>query len=95
MQYDFQYRSHNTFLRAGLATVGGYYNNLQEEGMEAGDYTTVNLAAGILLGRWDLQLFIQNLTDSNAATWINAFPEYPSAYRLRPRTTGFSLRYAF
>ena len=95
LQYDFLYRSRNAFLRADLATVGGYYNNLQEEGMEIGDYNTVNLAAGILLGQWDLQLFIQNLTNSSAATWINAFPEYPSAYRLRPRTAGFSLRYDF
>lgn len=95
LQYDFLYRAHDGFARADLATIGGYYNNLQEEGAEIGDYTTLNLYAGLRLNSWNLQVFIQNLTDSSAATWINAFPEYPSAYRLRPRTIGLSLRYSF
>lgn len=29
------------------------------------------------------------------ATWIDQRPEFPLAYRLRPRTAGLSLRYAF
>ena len=95
LQYDFMYRSHDGFFRGDLATVGGYYNNLQQEGLETGDYTTIDLAAGLQLGRWDLHVFIQNLTNSSAATWLNIDVEYPSAYRLRPRTTGVSLRYAF
>lgn len=95
LQYDFIYRSHNAFLRADLAYVGGYYNNLQEEGAKVGEYTTLNLTSGLQLGQWDLQVFIQNLTNASAATWINAFPEYPSAYRLRPRTVGLKLRYDF
>ena len=95
LQYDFMYRSHDGFFRGDVADVGGYYNNLQQEGLETGDYTTINLAAGLQLGRWDLLVFIQNLTNSSAATWLNIDVEYPSAYRLRPRTTGVSLRYAF
>jgi iron complex outermembrane receptor protein len=95
LQYDFLLHSHSSFIRGDLATVGGYYNNLQQDGPEAGDYTTLNLAGGMQLGHWDLQVFMQNVTNSSAATWISPFTEYGSAYRLRPRTTGFSLRYAF
>jgi hypothetical protein len=62
---------------------------------ETGDYTTINLAAGVRLGRWDLQMYIQNLTGCSAATSVGQDVEYPSAYRLRPRTPGVSLRYGF
>jgi outer membrane receptor protein involved in Fe transport len=62
---------------------------------ETGDYTTINLAAGVRPGHWDLQMLIQNLTDCSAATYVSQDVEYPSAYRLRPRTTGVSLRYGF
>jgi outer membrane receptor protein involved in Fe transport len=95
LQYDFSWRTRDTYLRADLATVGGYYNNLQEQGQKLGDYTTINLSGGLRLGDWDIQVFIQNLTDEDAATWIYRFEEYPSAYRLRPRTIGASLRYTF
>jgi outer membrane receptor protein involved in Fe transport len=95
LQYDYLFRDHFGFFRGDLATVGGYYNNLQEEGLETGDYTTVNLATGLQLGRWDLQVFIQNLTNSSAATYLTQDVQYPSVWRLRPRTAGVSLRYAF
>lgn len=95
LQYDFSWRTRETYLRADIARVGGYYNNLQEEGRELGDYTTLNLTGGLRLGKWDVQVFIQNLADADATTWIYRFSEYPSAYRLRPRTIGVSLRYAF
>jgi outer membrane receptor protein involved in Fe transport len=95
LQYDFRYREHDGYLRGDLATVGGFYNNLQEEGEEIGDYTTLNLASGIQLGQFDVQLFINNVTNSHATTWIDQRPEFPSAYRLRPRTAGVSLRYTF
>ena len=95
LQYDLYFRSREAFLRADLAYVGGYYNNLQQSGQEIGNYTTLNLAGGLRLGSFDLQLFVLNATDSDAATWIDQRPEFPSAYRLRPRTVGLKLRYAF
>jgi hypothetical protein len=95
LQYDYRFREHDAFLRGDLATVGGFYNNLREEGQEIGDYTTLNLAAGMQLGKFDVQLFINNVTNSDAATWIDQRPTFPSAYRLRPRTAGLSLRYTF
>jgi outer membrane receptor protein involved in Fe transport len=52
---------------------------------ETGDYTTINLAAGVRLGHWDLQMHIQNLTDCSVASYVSQNVEYPSAYRLRPR----------
>jgi hypothetical protein len=40
-------------------------------------------------------MHIQNLTDRSTDTYVSKNAEYPSAYRLRPRTTGGSLRYGF
>ena len=72
-----------------------FYNNLQQEGPEIGDCTTLNIAAGLRLHQFDLQVFIHNVSNSDAGTWIDQRPEFPSAYRLRPRTAGLSLRYRF
>jgi len=93
LQFDTLLRGLPAYARGDLAYVGGFYNNLQEEGEEIGDYTTLNLSAGLRLGRWDLQLFVHNVTDSDGATWIYRFEEYPSAFLLRPRTAGVKLRY--
>lgn len=95
LQFDTLLAGRAAFARGDLAYVGGFYNNLQEQGEEIGDYTTLNLSAGLRLGRWDLQLFVHNVTDSDGATWIYRFAEYPSAFRLRPRTAGVKLRYHF
>jgi outer membrane receptor protein involved in Fe transport len=95
LQFDTLLSGRAAYARGDLAYIGGYYNNLQELGPEIGDYTTLNLAAGLRLDRWDLQLFVHNVTDSDGATWIYRFAEYPSAFRLRPRTAGVKLRYHF
>lgn len=95
LQFDTVLSGRAAYARGDLAYIGGYYNNLQEQGEEIGDYTTLNLSAGLQLGHWDLQLFVHNVTDSDGATWIYRFEEYPSAFRLRPRTVGVKLRYYF
>lgn len=95
LQFDTLLRGLPAYARGDLAYVGGFYNNLQEEGEEIGDYTTLNLSAGLRLGPLDLQLFVHNVTDSDGATWIYRFEEYPSAFRIRPRTAGVKLRYHF
>ena len=95
LQFDTLLSGRAAYARGDLAYIGGYYNNLQELGPEIGDYTTLNLSAGLRLDRWDLQVFVHNATDSDGATWIYRFEEYPSAFRLRPRTAGVKLRYYF
>lgn len=95
LQYDTVLRGYAAYARGDLAYIGGYYNNLQEQGREIGDYTTLNLSAGVRLDDWDLQFYVRNVTDTDGATWIYRFDEYPSAFRLRPRTAGVRLRYHF
>ncbi len=95
LQYDFRLRGDDSYLRADIAHVGGYYNNLQEQGEELGDYTTVNLSAGLSRDTWRATLFVHNLGDNDAATWLTPFNVYSSAYRLRPRTVGVQLTYGF
>lgn len=95
LQFDTFVGRYEAYARGDMAYVGGYYNNLQEEGREIGDYTTLDLSAGVRLDDWEVQVFMHNAGDADAATWIYRFDEYPSAFRLRPRTAGVKLRYFF
>lgn len=95
LQFDTFVSGYEAYVRGDLAYVGGYYNNLQEEGPEIGDYTTLDLSAGVRLDEWEIQVFVHNAGDSDGSTWIYRFDEYPSAFRLRPRTAGLKLRYYF
>ena len=95
LQFDTVLAGRAAYARGDLDYIGGYYNNLQEQGEEIGDYTTLDLSAGMTFEHWDLQLFVHNVTDSDGATWIYRFDEYPSAFRIRPRTAGVKLRYHF
>jgi hypothetical protein len=95
LQFDTFFNGYEAYVRGDLAYVGGYYNNLQEEGPEIGDYTTLDLSAGVRLDEWEIQVFVHNAGDSDGSTWIYRFDEYPSAFRLRPRTAGLKLRYYF
>ena len=95
LQFDTFVSGYEAYARGDLAHVGGFYNNLQEEGPEIGDYTTLDVSAGVRLDEWELQVFMHNVGDSDAPTWIYRFDEYPSAFRLRPRTAGVKLRYYF
>ncbi|MEJ2516153.1 MAG: TonB-dependent receptor [Gammaproteobacteria bacterium] len=95
LQFDTFVSGYDAWARGDLAYVGGFYNNLQEQGPEIGDYTTLNVSAGMRLQDWELQVFMHNVGDSDGATWIYRFEEYPSAFRLRPRTAGVKVRYYF
>ena len=49
-------------------SVGYLKAELTTDAPEIRDYTTLGLTTGMQLGRWDLQLYIQNLTNSSGAT---------------------------
>lgn len=96
-QFDFTLANHAGYARADYAYVGGFYNNLQETGTEAGDYPELNLSAGMSFDQVAVELFIHNLTNSDALTWVETeFLGFDTrAYRLRPRTIGVNLRFEF
>jgi len=96
LEYGFELAGHSAWLRCDAAYVGDYYNTLAETAPRLGDYATVDLGAGVDLARWSLELYVKNLTDSDALTWANPiFAPYDRQSRLRPRTIGARLGYRF
>jgi iron complex outermembrane receptor protein len=95
--YYFDIGSRAAFFNGDVMYVGPYYNNVMEEGLESGDYWTGRLAAGLNFDKFDLELFVRNIGNSSALTWVET-PDNSSdtrAHRLRPRTIGLSARWRY
>jgi outer membrane receptor protein involved in Fe transport len=96
LAYQFPISQHSGFLRGDYNYVGSYYNNPQEAGRRAGGYGNLGVRAGIQTGRVEIDLFVNNLTNSNELTWIDSLLAFEGrAYRLRPRHGGLSVRVTF
>lgn len=96
LQYTFEIAGRNAWLRGDFAYVGDYYSTLAEAPPQLGDYTKVDFSAGVEFKRCSLELFVKNLTNSDALTWANPiFAPYDRETRLRPRTIGARLSYRF
>jgi outer membrane receptor protein involved in Fe transport len=95
LQYDFLKSQRPAYVRADLATVGDFYNNLQGRAPKLGDYTTFNISTGMTFGNIEASFFINNLTDEDAFTWVDSRPQLENGYALRPRTVGVNFRYSF
>lgn len=93
LQYDFLMARRPAFVRADIGYVGRYFADLAQSAPRLGDYTTVGFRTGVALGRLDVDLFAQNLTNEYAVLWADN--RRRSANVLRPRTVGIELRYDF
>ena len=95
--YNFDIASRSAFVNGDVVHVGGYYNNLQEIGLESGDYFTGRMVAGMNFDKFDLELFIRNINNSSALTWVETLDNSSDtrAHRLRPRTVGLSVRWRY
>ncbi len=93
LQYDFLLADHEAYIRSDYSYVGGFYGNLPGTGAEAGDYHQLNVKSGVSLGNIDVNVFINNLANSNALIWVDAFD--PAAHQMRPRTMGLNIAYNF
>ena len=84
--------------RADYSYVGDYYHNFSETGQPSGGYSQLNLKGSLDLDEFDIEIFVNNITNANEFTWVetklNAFGAH-RAYRLRPRTVGVNLSYSF
>ena len=72
-----------------------FYNNLQETGIEIGNYHQLNLGAGLVINDVALKLAVNNVTNSDELTWVNTLLADGRALRLRPRTISLGLKYTF
>ncbi len=96
-QYEFTIAGHPAFVRADSFYTGEFYGNLLETPVtKAGDYIKVDARAGVMIRNLSAELFVRNLTNEDEYTWRGTTAREPFyGYRLRPRTIGVQLGYAF
>lgn len=96
IQADFDVAGRPMFARADIAHTGEYFNNLQEQGINAGDFTTVNLRVGAdISDDISIDLFARNLTNEEGLTWVETEIGDGRANYMRPRTIGIQLHARF
>jgi outer membrane receptor protein involved in Fe transport len=95
-QYDFELFRRPAFARFDGFYTGAFYGDLRKTRLlRAGDYVKVDVSTGIDIRNLSLELFVHNLTNSNAFTWRPGPSGEFSGYQLRPRTIGVGLGYNF
>jgi outer membrane receptor protein involved in Fe transport len=96
LQADFSMAGRPMFARADIAHTGDYYNNLQQSGLAAGNFTTINLSLGAEINdSVSVDFFARNLTNKEGLTWIETELGDGRANYIRPRTIGIELRARF
>ena len=96
VQADFDMAGRPMFARADIAHIGEYYNNLQQTGLAAGGFTTVNLSLGAEISdSVSVDIFARNLTNEDGLTWIETELGDGRANYIRPRTIGIEVRARF
>ena len=96
LEYLTNWFGNDGWLRGEVARVGDYFNNLPGDPPRLGDYTQINMSAGLSIDRWIVEAYVNNLADADDATWANPiWAPYDRETRLRPRTIGARIRYAF
>ena len=94
LHYRFQVANRDAFAQFEYLYVGGFYSDFAQATTEAGGYGQLDLRAGIALSEnWDVQLFVNNVNDSDGLTYVDHVDLL--AYRLRPRTIGIKFGFAY
>ena len=97
-RYDFVNSSRPAYLQAALSYTGDSWSNLEVDLREKqAAYTIVNLAAGMNISDWSVDLFVDNATDERAEITrygVGYFDPYGEIFQdsemtvNRPRTIG-------
>jgi iron complex outermembrane recepter protein len=87
----------HSFTQAGsnpTFAVGGALSTSRGR-FEVPAYSTFDASCGVAKDAWNVDLYVQNLANSNAATFISAFQFIVAETPLRPRVIGGSFGYKF
>lgn len=91
-RYEFEAFGYPSFARLDANYVSKFHNDIARSFEEAGGYTTVNLRTGIKRGSVSIDLYANNLTNTDQVAYTLITHR---SYRLRPRTIGIELGYEF
>jgi outer membrane receptor protein involved in Fe transport len=87
------------FVSFSASYVGEMYSGFEERGIRHPSYDLGNLRFGIDRDRWKVSLFVENLWDERAATFIMPnvlrYPAGTETNRVRPRTYGLEVKVDF
>src|SRR5690606_24312666 len=95
LQYGFKIRTLPSFIDWNVSYRGKLYPGLGETGVPAGDYYLMNARWGVSIGKSNVALFANNLTNEDELAWVAQSFSDGRAYRVRPRTVGLELSYRF
>jgi outer membrane receptor protein involved in Fe transport len=108
-RYEWTFNDFNSFVSAGLSHTGHSYTQAGSNPTFAGAenistsrlrfedpaYSTVSAQAGIAKDAWNVMLYGENLSNSNAATFTSTDQFIVEQTPLRPRVLGVSFGYKF
>ena len=108
-RYDWSFNDFKAFVQVGTTHTGEMSN--QPSSFASGDgvtiptttwlrytmpgYNTYDASLGLAKGAWDLLLFGQNLSNSNASTFTTSGQDIKAEYPLRPRVLGVKVGFKF
>ena len=96
IQYDFTKGRRPVYANVDYSYVGEFFNGINETGSEAGGYGKVDASINVeATEKFNVELFIHNLTNEDSFTSFEIVGVLSEAYRLKPRTAGLKLRYNF
>jgi outer membrane receptor for ferric coprogen and ferric-rhodotorulic acid len=99
----FHIATYDAYVRASGNYIGPEWTGFNKEGIRFGDYTTADLRAGVVIDRYEVVAFVNNLFNSqgkqSASQPLELSPTITlvnqAAYRVRPLTAGITLRAHF
>lgn len=95
LEKRFNLAGYDSFVRGDYTYISEYYSLFQATGLPAGDYSLIDLSAGMSINNINLGLFVKNAANADDFTWVDNVFAAQRAYRLRPRTIGFNVGVAF
>lgn len=96
VRYDFDLAGNEAYARLGLQHRGSTNTSVViNENFPLDSYTTADLAFGMIRDNWNVNLYVNNLTDERAELFISNQDDIPRTVVNRPFNVGLKISYHF
>ena len=99
VRYEFEYGDFYPFAQVGVSYVGAEHSGTGVDGSNDNygedPYTTVDMSFGVSQDNWSAQVYVNNLTNNQGATFISDAQFVKAVVVTRPLTAGLKLSYSF